>query len=169
MRRQKEVVSLLRYLSEPLLFKNKEVEGFFPLSTQKATKKLAENLYERLFSEEGTNDIQIKEEVPTENDERPVDPILKRYMQELEPKKPKLSVEAQESIDLANDFKLYEVTGKRSERLEKVYQSLLTIIATSVEAERAFSTAGYFACKIRSRMSPTTLDSLCYLRCYFNK
>ena len=39
---------------------------------------------------------------------------------------------------IKKDMKDFEETGKRSDTLEKVYQALLTIQVTSVEAERSF-------------------------------
>jgi hypothetical protein len=42
-----------------------------------------------------------------------------------------------------------------------------TIPPTSVEAERAFSAAGVLCTKTRSRLSDTSLDTLCFLRSYF--
>ena len=57
--------------------------------------------------------------------------------------------------------------GRRGRCLEQVYGYLLTIPATSVEAERAFSAAGVLATKVRSRISDTSLDKLCLLRAYY--
>ena len=61
---------------------------------------------------------------------------------------------------------LFEAGGTRGSVLEGAYKALLAIPPTSVESERAFSAAGYL-CKIRSRMADKTLDTLCFLRSYF--
>jgi len=58
-------------------------------------------------------------------------------------------------------------SGSRGRCLEQVYGNLLTIPATSVEAERAFSAAGVLATKVRSRISDTSLDKLCFLRALY--
>jgi len=62
---------------------------------------------------------------------------------------------------------LFEAGGTRGLVLEGAYKALLTIPPTSVELERAFSAAGYLRSKIRSRMADKTLDTLCFLRSYF--
>ena len=48
---------------------------------------------------------------------------------------------------------LFQNGGVRGHHLELAYQYLLTIFPMSVEAERAFSTAGFIANKIRSRLA----------------
>ena len=57
-----------------------------------------------------------------------------------------------------------EETGQVLQKLETLYDALLTIQATSVEAERVFSTAGLFLTKIRNRMSDTTLDNFIFMK-----
>ena len=56
---------------------------------------------------------------------------------------------------------------KRGRCLEQVYHYLMSILPTSVEAERAFSAAGVLCTKIRSRLGDDTLDTLCFLRSYY--
>jgi hypothetical protein len=56
------------------------------------------------------------------------------------------------------------VTGELTDRLKKMRDALLSVQASSVEAERVFSTAGRFVTKIRNRLGDNTLDS-----CYFAK
>ena len=50
---------------------------------------------------------------------------------------------------------------------EQAYQYLLSIPPTSIEAERAFSAAGYIGNKIRSQLGDDTLDALLFLRVHF--
>jgi hypothetical protein len=64
---------------------------------------------------------------------------------------------------------LFEASKTRSENLEKLFRALKSIPPTSVEAERAFSSLGLFANKIRNRLNPETLDALSFLRQYFIK
>jgi hypothetical protein len=47
---------------------------------------------------------------------------------------------------------------KRPENLEKLFKALKTIPTTSIEAERAFSTAGIFITKLRNRLSAKTIN-----------
>ena len=53
--------------------------------------------------------------------------------------------------------------------LERIYPYLMTIKPTSVESEQAFSSAGNFVVKIRSRLNDETVDELCFLKVHFQK
>ena len=55
-------------------------------------------------------------------------------------------------------------TGKRGYHLKQAYQMLLTISATSVKAERAFSSSGYICNKSRTRLNDSNLDKLLFIR-----
>ena len=54
----------------------------------------------------------------------------------------------------------------RPERLQKLYNALLTVKPTSVEPERAFSIMNYFCTKLRNRMHDSVLDALVFVRQY---
>ncbi|GFX68252.1 transposable element Tc3 transposase [Trichonephila clavipes] len=56
---------------------------------------------------------------------------------------------------------LFEDDGRRGNYMEKAYPYLMTIKPTSVEFERAFSSAGQFVTKIKSRLSDETPSKLC--------
>jgi len=75
------------------------------------------------------------------------------------------------SKQLANSIKAklakFENSGTRGRCLEQVYAYLLTIPATSVEAEWAFSAAGVLATKVQCRLNDTSLDMLCFLRAHY--
>jgi hypothetical protein len=64
---------------------------------------------------------------------------------------------------------LFEASKTRPVNLEKLFRALKSIPPTSVESERAFSSQGRFANKIRNRLNPETLDALSFLRQYFIK
>ena len=71
---------------------------------------------------------------------------------------------------LAQDFKLFEATTKRSEYLETLFQAaLMTAKPTSVESESTFSVGGGFATKICSRLSDKSLSALVMLKAYFKR
>ena len=61
----------------------------------------------------------------------------------------------------------YNSTGERTPRLKKVMDALETIPPTSVESERAFSAAGLFITKLRTRLSVKNIDALCFLHNYY--
>ena len=65
------------------------------------------------------------------------------------------------------EMAIFDNNGKRGRFLQKAYEYLMSILATSVEAECAFSTAGCLCTKIRSSLSDNTLDALCFIRSYY--
>jgi hypothetical protein len=64
---------------------------------------------------------------------------------------------------------LFESTKKRPENLEKLFKALKTIPPSSIEAERAFSTAGIFITKLRNRLSAKTISSCNSFKTKFKK
>jgi hypothetical protein len=68
---------------------------------------------------------------------------------------------------ISKEMLVFEATGKRTSNLDLLFHAFETIPPTSVESERAFSAAGLFVTKIRSRMSDDLLDTLCFLKAYF--
>ena len=52
---------------------------------------------------------------------------------------------------IKQEMNLFEATRKRPTKLELLFNALLSIPPTSVEAERAFSAAGMFVTKLRAR------------------
>ena len=62
------------------------------------------------------------------------------------------------------ECEVFEASGIRPANLQTLYEALLTIQPTSVEAERAFSACGLFATKLRSRLHDSTIDALCFIR-----
>ena len=64
---------------------------------------------------------------------------------------------------------VYELSGEVGTSLKKLKEAIATIPATSVEAERAFSAAGLFVTKLRTRLQDDLIDVLCFLRAHFLK
>jgi hAT family C-terminal dimerisation region len=65
------------------------------------------------------------------------------------------------------EMALFSSSVTRGRCLQTVYSSLLTVPPTSVEAERAFSAAGIFSTKLRSRLGDHSIDTLCFLRAFY--
>jgi len=61
---------------------------------------------------------------------------------------------------------LFENAGRRGDYLDKEYSYMLIIKPTSVESERAVSSAGLFATKIRNRFHDDPLDEPLFLKSY---
>lgn len=76
------------------------------------------------------------------------------------------SLDKLESV-IKKEMDLFECGGTRGRYLQFAYNCLITLLPTSVESERAFSAAGYIARDIRCRLADSTLDTLCFLRSYF--
>ena len=62
------------------------------------------------------------------------------------------------------ECKVLEACGIRPANLQTLYEALLSIHPTSVEAERAFSACGLFVTKLRSRLHDSTIDAWCFIR-----
>lgn len=61
----------------------------------------------------------------------------------------------------------FEASSKLGPILERLLNALKTIPPTSTESERVFSMSSNFCTKKRSRLSDTSLDSLCFLKSFF--
>ncbi|KAI5719202.1 hypothetical protein M8J76_006772 [Diaphorina citri] len=70
---------------------------------------------------------------------------------------------------IRKECSLFETNGTRGYYLTKVYNFLRSVPPTSVEAERAFSAAGYIQNKLRSRLGDESIDNLLFLRAHFQK
>ena len=81
-------------------------------------------------------------------------------------KQPSLTQPLPTSLTLTQDFKMFEATRKRTEHLEMLFQSLMSVKPTSVESERTFSTGVVFVRKSAHGMSDATLSALVYLKKY---
>ena len=65
--------------------------------------------------------------------------------------------------DNLREFSSNDATGVLHSNLKKIFYALKAIPPTSVEAERAFSAAGLFLTKLRSKLDDGSIDMLCFL------
>lgn len=68
---------------------------------------------------------------------------------------------------ITSEINLYNKSGVKGRIITRLYDSLLTVSPTSVEAERTFSVAGRRCTKVRARMSDAALNALICLHAYF--
>ena len=81
-------------------------------------------------------------------------------------------VQKVETSVLKKEMQLYEDSkndGTRPHHLELLYIAMLNVTPTSVESERAFSSAGLFVTKIRSRLGDSTVNMLVFMRDYLKR
>ena len=112
-------------------------------------------------------------------EEKVVSSLLVTFKQKLEKRIEESKYTASKTKPLQTSFikkemDLFEASlsrgaPERPEHLELLYQSLLTLPPSSVTSERAFSAAGLFSTKIRSRLGDSTLNSLVFLRDFYKR
>ena len=65
--------------------------------------------------------------------------------------------------DNLREFSSNDATGVLQSNLKKIFYALKAISPISVEAERAFSAAGLFLTKLRSKLDDGSIDMVCFL------
>ena len=152
-------------LADPLEY-DSSAEGLLEMSALRIEMK---ELCTRLFPDPDPTSGQPAAEEPTastSDNTRPEGPQLgfaeklaAQFKEDLETmgKKKKKT-----TTDVAAEMALASKTGVLTDRLKRLQSALESVQASSVESERAFSSAGRFATKIRNRLGDKTLDSYCF-------
>lgn len=114
-------------------------------------------------------DGQVEEVVPNKKTKTTIDDELNEAINIMITSEHKGTHQPAKSLlaTIKKEITLFEQGGSRGHHLKLIYDCLQTIPPTSVEAERAFSSAGYLCNKIRSNLKDDTLDQLCFLRSHF--
>jgi len=179
-RRRTILSDVLQYLHNGGKTKiHKSISGHSKTEINKIIISLARRLNDESTAEIDSTDSEsdpdtVFELEPNESFENETQPSLQKLLQQniqqslLQPKTRNLKKSSIQSA-IRNELKFWDDGGSRGPFLENIYKNLLCIPPTSVEAERAFSAAGAFSTKIRSRLNDTTLDNLCMLRSFFKK
>ena len=68
---------------------------------------------------------------------------------------------------VGREIEFFRSTGTKGKLLTALHKALLSIPPSSVEAERAFSAAGLFLTKLRTRLTDNTLNNITILRHFF--
>ena len=127
-----------------------------------------------------TDDTEAETVDPADDDDSESTIDLKKQMEMVmhesmtpTPRVPFVNSNQDNSKALTNAIKaemaVFANSARRGRNLETIYDYLMSIPPTSVEAERAFSAAGALCTKMRSRLSDKTLDMLCFLRYYYRR
>ena len=78
----------------------------------------------------------------------------------------RLSKKTEESI-LQETFDIFEASEHRTIYVTFLYEAPKTVLPTSVESERAYSTAGFFVTKLRLRLNDRSVYHFCFLRSFY--
>ncbi len=163
-RKNIELLSCLRFLVDPLEYN--PGDGLLEFADLRSEVK---GLCTRLFPEpEATATQDLEPELEAEAERRPDE--LQPQLSDAEKLAAQFTEDLQSiglrkkktSTDVSAEMGLACKTGNLTDRLQKLLTALESIQASSVEAERAFSTAGRFVTKVRNRLGDSTLDSYCF-------
>ena len=69
---------------------------------------------------------------------------------------------------ISKELEIFEITAERTKNIDLLNDAIRSVPPTSVESERAFSAAGLFVTKLRTRLSDKIINALCLLRGYYN-
>ena len=175
-RRNPDIINLLIYLndSEALDKQGQSTDVFdTPQMKQNALANTAAILFCCLFEESYEDEDKLEEEcqeIP--NIDEGQSSLAEQLEQSIKDalKCPSISKRMRvgtSSKSLLKEMAVFELTKTRTNNLEMLYNALMAIPVTSVEAERSFSASGLFVTKLRSSLNGNTLDALCILRAYF--
>ena len=173
-RRNVSLIALMQYLNLGKKYnKTKVLHVNFPkFPKRSAVIHYAQTVFTRLFSEgdEFESNSSQSEDENTEIAQKNV-MILKERLDnaiQIKTKVMKCSNNVNYSLKtiVKQELQLFDSTTNRSSNIDKLAQALKTIPPSSVEAERAFSSAGLFITKLRTKLSDKSIDCLCFLRTY---
>ena len=179
-RRQHDVVNLLRYLHNPKVLVERDDTDVTQLSknAKQGFMKTASALISRLFTDNDISAAESQDEAETmesSDNRQKSDSLLARLQAHIDHSTHnKFDISSCDSTNwlratIKQEMRWLEATGKRPVKLEQLYNAFLSIPPTSIEAERAFSVAGLFATKFRSRLSDQSVNALSFLRSYDKK
>ena len=165
-RRNITLTHLVLYLQDPAYIQS-EKDQFGEKIGKTAILLLAKKIVSRLFPD--YNSVNEDDGMVVDDSETQIDPMeqtfdqrLKFKLKEARSKKPSSGIK---SGGVENEFKNFEQNPQfRPPILEKLYDALLGIPVSSVEAEKCFSTTGNFSTKLRSRLGDETLSALVFLK-----
>ena len=128
---------------------------------------LAKSQVNRLFSSDCDTSLSSNESEEEEvSDSTDFKCMLKKAVSETETVSKTKETE-DISKNISKELSRFIDTNKRTEVLELLYQSLLTIAPTSVSCERVFSVSGFLINKRRSNLSNISVDNLTFLSWFF--
>jgi len=167
-RRNKELISLIKFLqtiSFDFIDQNDEI---FIYSSKKEIITFAQKVYERLFPDEDENilttTIETIEDDLFQLENENLQKNLKDFIEEEKKTTKKIKNET-----IKNDINISITNGELTFKLRKLFNALLTIQPSSISSERSFSVAKRFVSANRNRLSDELINCFVYLNFYFKK
>jgi hypothetical protein len=167
-RRNTNIISMVKFLSDPKGYL--PGDGFLEMDD---LRKVVKDTCERLFPEGENRAAQAAQPAQGEEDDDSSSEELElSYNQRLNKQfdalldqlgaaTPQAATQLQH---IEEEMALASKTGELTAKLAKLHQAVLSIPASSVESERAFSVASRFVTKIRSRLGDATLDNFAFAK-----
>lgn len=167
-RANKNLVSVALYLSYAKKYSTHHDAKLVPLVSKSAVISASKKLFSRLFS--------------SPEDPTLPDPDLEASNDEIESSELSLSEKLEQAIKrnmepssshsdrkhISKELEIFEITAERTKNIDLLNDAIRSVPPTSVESERAFSAAGLFVTKLRTRLSDKSINALCLLRGYYN-
>ena len=179
-RRDATLTHLCMFLKDPTYW-SKDHDRFGIPVVENDIIEFASSLLKRLFPEDFRTQYPKDEDgdetvFESSQPEKPTVHVFKSSEEEIDALLDEQSRSPVKSVDTEGPPNVSEIMKSYAKNptnmpplLSKLYRALKTIPPSSIEAERAFSTCGIFATKLRNRMSDDTLSSLLFLKKYYQK
>jgi hypothetical protein len=142
----------------------------FATSTVAAMSKLAVKLMERLFSTENDDCVEQpkQQEEPSASTSQQVQRSLAEQLTfALKASREVTNKQAGKVIDYKKEMQMYAKIKVCLPTLDRLFEGLNTIQATSVAAERRFSEANILVSKVCNRLCDENIDAISFLKRYF--
>lgn len=166
-RRNKNLVGFMKYLQSGKKYQ-KHCTSFAALPSKASLALTGKKMMARLFdqpqdSSSSTSQSEDEQSVPESS--LTLSEKLQKALTSAEAEN--LPSKSSRSQHLSKELDIFEATGERTQNITLLLDALKTIPPTSIESERAFSAAGLFITKLRTRLSDRSVDTLCFLRSYY--
>lgn len=169
-RRNKPIVSLLKFLQDPDCL-NESKNSYFATGNKKEIITTAAEIWKKYFCFDSDNP-ESRIGIDLQDDNRRELSATERLEAAIE-KRTQFATQGKETdrCDADKIIKMecnsYASTKTLPPSLKKIYESLLLIKPTSIKNEQNFSMSGIFLTNKRKRMNVQTLDDLCVLKSHF--
>lgn len=175
-RRSSSLLSAFKYLHDPV---NSccEKSAFFQTYSKTELIKEAKAYLVRLFSTSTQEDQAVSDSgddaviVNNSDEEEDMAKQLEKYVQHCSKPNANIAQHAANQLfsSFRNELNVYEKSGQKTQNVQRLIGAFNTIKPTSTQNERNFSTSGNFVSQKRTRLSDAAIDSLCFLKFFFNK